>query len=127
MALPFEPQTEAQIVARFHLAMTPEYEVLEVAKHPGSEPSKLRQHVFDFEDGIRMIASIDYGQGTRWLHLSFSLWTSFVPIWQRDAYTRRVLSLCEKFAHARKTMRVGLKMNTPAGVDHFLFPLKPHP
>lgn len=74
MGLPFEPETDQALAQRFIAALAPDYDVTEVAAHPEGSPGKFRKHVFDFNDGIRMIASIDrWSVGERKLHLSFSL------------------------------------------------------
>lgn len=70
--LPFEPETEEAMRARFEAALTPRYNVfLATGK---DAPSKKRQHVFDFPDLVRMVVSVDHepNQNQTYLHASFS-------------------------------------------------------
>jgi hypothetical protein len=69
--LPFEPQPDAELQARFELALEPHQDI-----HFPPDPATglQRKHVFDFEDGVRAIVSIDYDGGTepaeKYLHVS---------------------------------------------------------
>jgi hypothetical protein len=123
--LPFEPETEAQLMARFPAALTPDYDVREIVKHPESRPGLLRKHVFDFGDGIRMIASVDFDDQDRALHLSFSVQPSFFGIFSRRTFRQRVVSLIEKFAKPDPHTLASHQISPKKGVDHFLFKLPP--
>ena len=123
--LPFEPETEAQLMARFPAALTPDYDVREIVKHPESRPGLLRKHVFDFGDGIRMIASVDFDDQDRALHLSFSVQPSFFGIFSRRTFRQRVVSLIEKFAKPDPHTLDSHQISPKKGVDHFLFKLPP--
>lgn len=71
--LPFEPEKLEAIRARLPQALSVVYNY-DIVQSGGRAPGEQRQHVFDFEDGIRCILSIDEGEQTvRHLHLSFSL------------------------------------------------------
>lgn len=71
--LPFEPEKLESMRARLPQALSVVYNY-EAVESGGQRPGELRRHVFDFEDGIRCILSVDEGQQTaRHLHLSFSL------------------------------------------------------
>ncbi len=120
--LPFEPETEEQISARFKDAVTPEYDVEYVFKHPDKTPTKLRKHVFDFQDGIRMGVSIDFYGGLRFMHFSFSV---HPPRTQRNMdFALRILALVEKFDKPTRNSPAQHHV-TPAGVEHFFFLLPP--
>ena len=72
--LPFEPESRESIKARFAAALGPEVDVKRVAA--GKEPliSHDRRHVFDYEDGYRLIASTDKDDfRCRMVHLSFGI------------------------------------------------------
>jgi len=120
MGLPFSPEPEESIVARYHEALRPEIDVLHVAGHPEETPWKFRKHVFDFPDGIRMIASVDKAPGLHALHLSFSLDGGFAWIYNPDTLMQRILALCEKFSGCKKKSRVKCLIS-PGGVAHFYF------
>ena len=70
--LPFEPETEEAMRARFEAALTPRYNVFTATGKDA--PSKKRQHVFDFPDLVRMVVSVDRdpNRGRTFLHASFS-------------------------------------------------------
>lgn len=80
--LPYEPEPFDQLQDRFHLALTPIYSVQTLLKemklNPKSRPGMQRKHVFDFEDGLRVIASVEADdrvpalQREPYLHVSFS-------------------------------------------------------
>lgn len=71
--LPFEPEKLESMRARLPQALSVVYNY-EIIESGGQRPGEQRQHVFDFEDGIRCILSVDEGQQTpRHLHMSFSL------------------------------------------------------
>jgi hypothetical protein len=79
--MPYEPEPDDQLKARFEAALTPHYDIAKVADGTMPFPGALRQHVFDFMDGVRVIVSVDYDEysagsvsigGTEHvLHLSF--------------------------------------------------------
>jgi hypothetical protein len=69
--LPFAPEPLDKLKARFTEALTPDYH--ENAVGTQEIPGLLRKHVFDFENGIRMIVSHDVAHGHRALHFSFGL------------------------------------------------------
>lgn len=66
--LQFEPEPLDKLKARFTEALTPDYD-----QTAGTFPGLLRKHVFDFENGVRMIVSHDVADGHRALHFSFGL------------------------------------------------------
>lgn len=70
--LPFEPETEDQVLQRFPQALFPFVAMDEVLAGQLPRPGTLRRHVFDFHDGMRMIASTDYDRTHCYVHLSFS-------------------------------------------------------
>jgi hypothetical protein len=73
MRLPFEPEPIASMRARYALARKPLYDQQAVANGLVPAPSGFRQHVFDFEDGLRLIISRDRDpNGLVGVHLSAS-------------------------------------------------------
>lgn len=71
--LPFEPESLESMRARLPQALSVVYNY-EIIEAGGQRPGELRQQVFDFEDGVRCILSIDEGHETaRHIHMSFSL------------------------------------------------------
>lgn len=72
MKLPFEPQPMAALQERFAEALRRVFDYR--AGVPDEIPSGLREHVFDFEDGVRMIVSRDMeDEGGVYLHVSASV------------------------------------------------------
>lgn len=70
--LPFEPETEDQIFQRFGPALFPMVPLDDVFAGRLPRPGTQRRHVFDFQDGMRMIASTDFDRTHCFVHLSFS-------------------------------------------------------
>ena len=70
--LPTEPETFEQIKARFVEAIREPVDLESVRAGTRKPPSGERKHVFDFEDGMRMIVSVDLIVDTYFLHISVS-------------------------------------------------------
>lgn len=71
--LPFQPEPIASMRARYPAARKTLYVQEDVAAGRQVAPSGLRQHVFDFEDGLRLIISRDRDPtGLVVMHLSAS-------------------------------------------------------
>lgn len=66
------PETFDQIKARFPFALEQPIEVSEVAQGKVLAASKRRTNVFDFDDGMRMVVSIDKSEDSQFLHVSAS-------------------------------------------------------
>jgi len=72
--LPFAPESLARLRSRYRAALIKVFDCRRGVPYP--QPSQLRGHVFDFEDGMRMVISRERVSETeQWLHMS----TSFVP------------------------------------------------
>ena len=65
--LPFKPETFEGIKARLPIALVDVYEI-----HTEPRPGLQRKHVFDFQDGVRMIISRDAVDGDSCVHVSAS-------------------------------------------------------
>ncbi len=72
--LPWEPEPVEKIQARFAASLAPVYEVYDAARAIQLKIGRQRKHVFDLENGFRIICSIErYGPGAAPnLHISFS-------------------------------------------------------
>jgi len=70
--LPHEPETMAKMKVRFSAAIAETIDVDAVNAGKVEAPSKQRKHVFDFQDGMRLIFSIDKTDGIRFVHTSAS-------------------------------------------------------
>lgn len=73
LALQFTPESVERLIARFPEALEPTYDPQEIAARKVTRPGQQRKHVFDFEDGVRCIASHEMHNGRKVLHMSFSL------------------------------------------------------
>ena len=71
--LPFEPETEEELRARYLAAMTRVYDVTGFFEMPADRPGLHREHVFDFEDGLRLIISREKRDKDVYLHWSASM------------------------------------------------------
>ena len=71
--LPVEPETLAELKVRFPQAVESVIYIEKVRSGEQVSPSTLREHVFDFPDGMRMIVSReDLGDGNVFYHASAS-------------------------------------------------------
>ena len=71
--LPWQPESRDSIKARFAEALALDYDLQACRAEEQEPPGVNRKHVFDFEEGVRMIVSIDRSATERLLHLSFGL------------------------------------------------------
>lgn len=70
--LPFQPESMESAKARFRVIFAAHRVVME-SSPPVVHPALDRNHVFDFEDGVRMIATVEkFDDGQKLLHVSFS-------------------------------------------------------
>jgi len=72
MALPLELETVESIKSRYPMAIRTVWNRQEILD--GKRPGMMREHVFDFEDGFRIIANREcLPDGMVCLHFSFSM------------------------------------------------------
>lgn len=69
----YDPQPLDQLRARYFEALKPLVDVAAVMADENLSPGKRDLHVFDFEDGLRLIVSRDTNTGNVWLHFSASM------------------------------------------------------
>lgn len=71
--LPFQPENIESIRRRLPKVLGRRFDVEKVAEGKGVRPGELREHVFDFEDKVRCIISLDQlGKDAPVLHVSCS-------------------------------------------------------
>lgn len=75
--LPINPQPLATLKQRFADAVKDVYNVETIAANPGDRPGQKEQHIFDFEDGIRLIVSRDRFKEKEVLHFSASVFEGY--------------------------------------------------
>lgn len=69
--LPFQPEPLAALKARYHLAVETPVDVESVELGVAADPGRLPKHVFDFADGLRIVARREVGVlGGRYVHFS---------------------------------------------------------
>lgn len=71
--LPFEPEPTELLRLRYADAVKDVIDINRVAKKLVLPPSKFRKHVFDFDDGLRIIVSRDSDGLRTFLHFSASV------------------------------------------------------
>src|SRR5688572_5764718 len=71
--LPNNPQSFDVLKERFKDAVKKSYDVEKIAENPKERPGQKGEHVFDFEDGIRLIISRDRFKEKEVLHFSGSI------------------------------------------------------
>ena len=120
--IPFEPEGMRLMKARFAEAVRKVYELDAVEAGLEQRPGVERKHVFDFEDGMRLIVSRDRLEGEVSLHVS----VSFMP--GREVTGREflvsVLSRVTDMSGGKGVEGLVQVFTSEAGVVHFLFPEK---
>jgi hypothetical protein len=122
--LPFEPELEEQIMARFPAALAEIQDAAAIERDPTLRPSSKRKHVFDFPNGIRLCASRDQVDGHVITHFSFSLSNHFVSIWTPDRLLTWISDLSRRLGQTR---RPDSAMMTRKGVIHYQWDENPVP
>lgn len=74
--LPFEPELEESLKARYSDAVREPVDIERLGKNPEDRPGLKRKHVFDFFDGLRLIISKDSSGSVTALHVSASMFPS---------------------------------------------------
>lgn len=69
--LEFKPESLESMRCRLPAALSTTYDVEALQAHRGKPPCKLRQHVFDYEDGIRCVLAVDRYRDKLILHLAY--------------------------------------------------------
>lgn len=117
--LPFEPEPTIVLKARYSEALKDVYDPKEIAANPELAPSKKRKHVFDFEDGLRLIVSVDKNGMNRLTHYSVSMYpTNFFT----DG-AKFLGFILEHVKELRTTPMSGqiVAMSTEQGIIHLLY------
>ena len=73
MALPFEPELEEGLQARYKDAVAEVIDIREIKSGVRATPGKERRHVFDFYDGLRLIVSRETDGTHKTIHFSASM------------------------------------------------------
>jgi len=71
--LPFQPEPEIVLKARYEDAVRDLVDIRELEKKPEKRPGIHRKHVFDFYDGLRLIVSRDTDGDDVFTHYSASM------------------------------------------------------
>lgn len=102
--LPFQPESRESMLARFAAAVTPDVDFNRQPK-PGELPlAEDRKHVFDFPEGIRLIASVDRDGNVRMLHLSFGIHPACTQVPSIEALKRLAYQWAAVFVGLKEPM-----------------------
>lgn len=122
--MPFQPEPMEKIRERWPAALTVVHELNAVKAGQQTNPAFKRENVFDFADGTRLIASVEFADGAAQLHLSFGIHSSCHPQWiiqGRHAWWRHQTVLLATFVSAGMvTGELTDKFSTPKA-DHYWF------
>lgn len=111
-----------KLKARFTKAVSHPVDVQNVLAGIVPVPSGLRKHVFDFEDGMRMIVSIDIISGTYFLHVSVSGNDSYLKSIESEGFDGLVEdSLLRITAFTNGTPSDNLRSTISNSVLHLIF------
>ena len=126
--LPYQPEPLEKLQARFADALTPIYTVQQLMqdmkRDPLARPGMRHKHVFDFEDGLRLIASVERDDRVSalltapYLHVSFS--THSQKNWPSAAHVTAWLQ--ERTVMLSRGRLPPPKIEqTPRGIVHFFY------
>lgn len=71
--LPFIPQSLSELQQRYNAAISKPVNAVYASSHPDESPGNKREHVFDFDDGVRLIISRDFAGNDEMFHVSGSV------------------------------------------------------
>jgi hypothetical protein len=123
MGLPFQPETTEQLKARFEKAMETVYDADAIMNESTDRPVLHREHVFDFEDGIRLIISKDKTMGRVYLHVSASCQSQ--KVMTETDMLNEILTKME--AIGPELEGKGIVQTTEGGIVHFVIPVDSEP
>ena len=72
--LEFQPEPVEELKARYPEALEDVFNPLRIQANPELSPGKKRKHTFDFENGLRLIVSVDEFKKERVTHYSASMY-----------------------------------------------------
>ncbi len=73
MSVPYNPAPLEELRRRYDAAVADVYDHADVGTFGANRPSEKPQHVFDFEDGLRLIISRERSSPLEGIHISASL------------------------------------------------------
>ena len=119
MGLPFEPEKEFLLTGRFDKALERIFNVEDI--NESDKPGMIRDHVFDCEDGLRLIVSKDLAEGKVYLHCSGSFKDKKFPVQEM------IKKVSERFTELSQGKYQGLAQVavTPGNVIHIVLPIAP--
>jgi len=77
--IPFSPEPVDSLKDRFCDSVIDLYNTDDIKAGKIKAPSKKKEHVFDFEDGIRLIVSRELYNGKEFIHMSGSFSGNLIP------------------------------------------------
>jgi hypothetical protein len=121
MGLEFKPETIEQLKNRFHIALENVFDVNALTNQ--NRPGLKRDHVFDFDDGIRLIISVDLCHGLSYLHVSGSTQVADKKMTRLQLLESMILKI--NLLNAKPVYGKGNTMVSKSGVIHLVIPLTP--
>lgn len=115
--IPFNPQPTEKLKSRYQEAIKSSYDVSAVTHGQIERPGEKPQHVFDFENGIRLIISRDHYKGKEVIHISgsFDLGTYTGSLKQSVIEARMHLCYCE----IAGPVKLGRPTYSQGGIPHW--------
>jgi len=119
--LEFKPETIIALKERYKEAIATAYSTEHISKNPQERPGAKRQHVFDFEDGIRIIVSRDLLKGQEFLHFSGSAMPSiYKGLSDHSLLSRMIINFAKISNYSGKVQLAGFSKE---GIPHFYIKL----
>jgi hypothetical protein len=118
--IPFSPQPIDRLKERFKTALSKSYSVSSVTDGKTERPGTKPEHVFDFENGIRLIISRDYHNGEEYIHVS----GSFDPgIYKRKVGSPLLIRMQMAYIEIRgEVIKFPRPIYSKGGIPHWLIP-----
>jgi hypothetical protein len=122
VGLDWNPESMETLRGRYSSALERVYDTKLIEQGESDRPGEHREHVFDFEDGLRLIISRECRDGKRYLHVSGSVKTTKDVCGKTllQAMMARMLLL-----NGKSFSGVATAFMSDGGVMHLLFPLEP--
>lgn len=120
--LDFIPQSTEELKKRFPEALKAAYDAKKVAAQKLERPGEKREHVFDFEDGVRIVISRDFAEGVEYIHFSGSVDNELYKGPTHYGFFQEVIcrfNILSNYVYNRSIRFAGISAK---GIPHFLVP-----
>jgi hypothetical protein len=115
--IPFNRQPTEQLKSRYQEAIKSSYDAAAVTHGQAERPGTKPQHVFDFENGIRLIISRDHYKGKEVIHISGSFDSGAYSGSLKRSVIESRMYLC--FCEIAGPIKIGRPIYSTGGIPHW--------